>query len=231
MGDSKLTKKIVLFCDFDGTITDKDNIVDIMREFAPASWREIVDDILQQRKSVKSGVGQLFSLIPSEKREEITHYVVTNSKIRNGFEAFLDFVQKEGIELLITSGGIDFFVYPILAPYFLEGKVYCNGSDFSDETIRITWPYGCDEECDVDCGMCKSTIIRSYPADKYYKVVIGDSITDLAGARLADFTICRSFLKQKCEELSLPHASFEDFYDVLQIMKRTVVEEVSKWDW
>lgn len=222
-----MNKKIVLFCDFDGTITEKDNIIDIMREFAPKQWKEIVDDILNRRKSVRAGVGELFSLIPSEKHEEITNFVLRNSNIRQGFDEFIEYVRREGIELLITSGGIDFFVYPMLAHYPLEGKIYCNGSDFTDETIRITWPHSCDDACDVDCGMCKSTIIRSYSSNQYHKVVIGDSITDLAGAKLADFTICRSFLKQKCEELSLLHASFEDFHEVIKILKTTVVEEVS----
>jgi 2-hydroxy-3-keto-5-methylthiopentenyl-1-phosphate phosphatase len=33
-----MSKSLVLFCDFDGTITEKDNIVAIMRRFAPPQW-------------------------------------------------------------------------------------------------------------------------------------------------------------------------------------------------
>jgi 2-hydroxy-3-keto-5-methylthiopentenyl-1-phosphate phosphatase len=218
-----MNKKLILFCDFDGTITEKDNIVDIMKEFAPEGWQEIVNDILAQRRTIRDGVGALFSTIPSNKKEEITEFVLQHAKLREGFKEFVEYTVENGTQLLITSGGIDFFIYPKLAPFDLTDRIYCNASDFSGDTIRITWPHACDEHCKVDCGMCKTTIIRSYPSAEYYKVVIGDSITDLAGAKIADFTIARSFLKQKCEELGLPHASFTTFIDVIDILKKLPV--------
>ncbi|RXT04840.1 2-hydroxy-3-keto-5-methylthiopentenyl-1-phosphate phosphatase [Ammoniphilus sp. CFH 90114] len=215
-----MTKQLILFCDFDGTITEKDNIVDIMREFSPQGWEEIVKDILDQRKTIRTGVGELFSLIPSSQKEQITQFVLEKANIRAGFQDFVTFTEEQGIKLLITSGGIDFFIHPMLEHYGLLDRIYCNSARFDDPTIQITWPNACDEHCDVDCGMCKTSIIRSYPTDQYYKVVIGDSITDLAGAKIADHTIARSFLKQKCEELGLPYSSFETFHDVIDTLKR-----------
>lgn len=58
----------VLFCDFDGTITTKDNIMAIMAAFAPPEWEEIKNDILAQKRSIRSGVGDMFHLIPSSKK-------------------------------------------------------------------------------------------------------------------------------------------------------------------
>lgn len=49
------------------------------------------------------------------------------------------------------------------------------------------------------------------------KVVIGDSITDLAIAKLAELVIARDFLLQKCKEQSLPCKEFESFFDVIKI--------------
>ncbi|MEW9670667.1 2-hydroxy-3-keto-5-methylthiopentenyl-1-phosphate phosphatase [Ammoniphilus sp. 3BR4] len=219
-----MSKNIILFCDFDGTITEKDNIVDIMRQFAPQGWEEIVQSILSQEKTIRTGVGELFALIPSSQKEEITRFVLEQARIREGFKEFVAFTEEQGIHLLITSGGIDFFVHPMLEPFGLKERIYCNSARFNEPTIQITWPNSCDEHCDVDCGMCKTTIIRSFPADQYYKVVIGDSITDLAGAKIADYTIARSFLKQKCEELHLPHSSFETFYDVINTLKKLKLE-------
>ncbi|MET3292687.1 UNVERIFIED_CONTAM: 2-hydroxy-3-keto-5-methylthiopentenyl-1-phosphate phosphatase [Brevibacillus sp. OAP136] len=214
-----MSKKLVLFCDFDGTITEKDNIVAIMRRFAPPEWEELTQRILGQEISVRAGVGKLFTLLPSSLRQEIVDYIVAEAKIRPGFAEFVRFCADAGIELLITSGGIDFFVHPILAPFQLKNPIYCNGSDFSGETITITWPHACDEHCSNECGMCKTTIIRRYSADDYYRVVIGDSITDLAGAKIADFVIARSFLEKKCEELGLPYRPFTTFHDVIEILQ------------
>lgn len=218
-------RKRVIFCDFDGTITNNDNIVQIFKHFHPPGWEAIKDDILAQRISIRQGVGNLFSLLPSSLKEELVQYTLNQAEIRPGFKEFIQFCRKNELRLLITSGGIDFFVYPILSPFDIPKEdIYCNGSSFAGETIRILWPHACDEECDVDCGMCKTSIIRSYPSIEYEKIVIGDSITDLAGAKLADFTIARDLLLKKCQELGLAHQPFTTFYDVIDILSgvRTV---------
>lgn len=219
-----MSKKLVLFCDFDGTITEKDNIVAIMKKFAPPEWEALTEQILTQKTSIREGVGKLFSLLPSSKRAEITEFIVQEATIRPGFAEFVQFCKKQDIELLITSGGIDFFVGPILAPFELDVPIYCNGSDFSGEQITITWPHSCDEHCSNQCGMCKTSIIRRYDPDKYFRVVIGDSITDLAGARISDFVIARSLLVQKCEELQLRYRPFTTFYDVVEILQTLQTE-------
>ncbi|SEN76776.1 2-hydroxy-3-keto-5-methylthiopentenyl-1-phosphate phosphatase [Lihuaxuella thermophila] len=212
-------RKRVIFCDFDGTITNNDNIISIFKHFNPPGWESIKDDILSQRISVRRGVGQMFSLLPSSRKEEIIRYAIDQAEIRPGFEEFIQYCREHGIKLLITSGGIDFFVYPILSRYAIPVEdIYCNGSDFSGETIRIVWPHPCDPHCDVDCGMCKTSVIRSYDSRLYEKIVIGDSITDLAGSKLADFTIARDYLLKKCEELGLVHQPFTTFFDVIDIL-------------
>lgn len=215
-----MSKKLVLFCDFDGTITEKDNIVAIVRKFAPPEWEELTERILSQKISVQEGVGKLFQLLPSSLRQEIIDFIVAEAAIRPGFAEFVRFCREEDIELLITSGGIDFFVEPILAPFDLSSvPIYCNGSDFSGERITIKWPHSCDEHCHNGCGMCKTTIIRRYDPADYYRVVIGDSITDLAGAKIADYVIARSFLAQKAEELQLSYRTFATFHDVIDTLK------------
>lgn len=214
-----MPKKLAIFCDFDGTITEKDNIIDIMKHFAPPEWKEITDQILGQQISIRKGVGQLFQLLSSNLKDEITQYVIQNAKIRNGFQEFIEYCKTRNIQLLITSGGIDFFVYPILTPYLPKEQIYCNHSSFAGERIEILWPHPCDESCTNNCGLCKATILRQYPAEQYFRIVIGDSVTDLAAAKIANFTIARHYLLEKCKNDQLPHAEFHDFYDVIHVLK------------
>ena len=103
-----------------------------------------------------------------------------------------------------ATSGIDisfslFYRYPI--PKYDD--IYCNSSDFNDKQIKIIWPFSCDSNYSKDRGMCKPTIFRSLSTIDYMKVVIGDSITDLAIAKLAELVIARDFLLQKCKEQSL----------------------------
>lgn len=215
-----MSKKPIIFCDFDGTITMKDNIIAIMKEFAPPEWKSITDQILGQEISVREGVSTLFTLLPSAQQEEITSFVVEGAEIRPGFNRLLKFVDTEEVAFNVVSGGIDFFVDPILRPYGLkDSQVYRNESDFSGERIEIKWPHPCDEQCDVDCGLCKTSIIRSYSSEDYYRIVIGDSITDLAAAKLADLVFARGYLLEKCKKMGLRYQEYETFDDVITVLK------------
>lgn len=217
-------KKLAVFCDFDGTITEKDNIIAIMKKFAPPEWDAIKDDILSERVSIREGVGKLFSLLPSSLKEEISEFALEQAKIREGFEAFVQFLKEEEIPLYIVSGGIDFFVHTILEPYGPFEDIYCNGSDFTEEKIKILWPNSCDEKCTNDCGCCKPSIIRKLEGDQLYKIVIGDSITDVQAAKQADFVLARELLLEKSKELNLNHSPFHTFNDcITEIRKLTGV--------
>jgi len=214
-------QKRVIFCDFDGTITENDNIIAIIRHFNPPGWEPIVEDIIGQRKSIREGVGELFRLLPSSMKREVIDYAIGNARIRVGFNELLEYCLEHDIEFYVTSGGIDFFVYPLLAPYGIpQNHIYCNGSDFSGKQIEITWPHACGDSCNNDCGMCKSTIIRRFPPEKYTRILIGDSVTDFEGAKLADIVFARSHLTTKCVELGLPHHEYTTFHDVIAILEQ-----------
>ncbi|WP_332692480.1 2-hydroxy-3-keto-5-methylthiopentenyl-1-phosphate phosphatase [Halalkalibacter lacteus] len=216
-----MTLNPMIFCDFDGTITENDNIVAIMKKFAPPEWEEIKDDILSQRISIKKGVGQFFRLLPAELKEEMTTFILNDAKIREGFGEFVSYTKRNGLDLVVVSGGMDFFVHPLLKGYNLP--VYCNEAKFNEEKIRVEWPHTCDEQCSNECGCCKPSILREI-GEGHYKIVIGDSITDLQAAKQADLVIARDFLQQKCEELNLPYQSFETFHDVIRILEQNEVK-------
>jgi 2-hydroxy-3-keto-5-methylthiopentenyl-1-phosphate phosphatase len=215
--------KPAIYCDFDGTITESDNIIAIMKKFAPPNWEEIKDKILSQEISISEGVGKLFSQLPSGKKEEITKFAIENAKIREGFSDFVEFARTEDIPLYIVSGGIDFFVYPILEKFGPFEGIYCNQSDFSGENIQILWPYTCDSLCQNECGCCKPSIIRNINRDEDgFTIVIGDSVTDLEAAKQADFVLARDLLEVKCSEWDLNYKGFTTFYDCIEAIKNQI---------
>lgn len=218
-----LVPQPIIFCDFDGTITENDNIVAIMKHFNPAGWEDIVKQIIEQQISIREGVGQMFALLPTSRKKEIIQYAINNAVIRDGFKELLDYCDTHQIPFLVTSGGIDFFVYPLLSPFAIEHEqIFCNGSDFSGERITITWPHQCDELCHNDCGMCKVRIIRAYPKEEYKRIVIGDSVTDFEAAKLADLVFARSHLMEQCEKLNIPYIPFHNFHEVISHLKELI---------
>lgn len=216
-------KQSVIFCDFDGTITVSDNIVAIMKHFNPPGWEELVEQLVANKLSIRQAVGAMFALMPTSRRDEVVSYAINNASIREGFGDFVDYCKTNDITLLVTSGGIDFFIYPLLAPFAIpQSNIYSNASSFEGENIEILWPHPCDENCDVDCGMCKTSIIRSYDSQKYHRILIGDSITDFAGAKLVDTIFARSHLIELCNELGLPYTPFETFFDVIDRLEQMI---------
>lgn len=214
--------KPVIYCDFDGTITEKDNIIAVMKEFAPDGWEEIKDKILSRQISVREGVGRLFSLIPSSKRDEIISFAIKNARIRKGFREFIDFAREEDIPLYIISGGIDFFVLAVLEEFGPFDGIYCNGSSFEEETIEILWPHQCDSSCQNDCGCCKPSIIRELGHQDDFKILVGDSVTDLEAAKQVDFVLARDLLLEKCHEWNITHEPFETFLDCIEVIKNRI---------
>jgi 2-hydroxy-3-keto-5-methylthiopentenyl-1-phosphate phosphatase len=223
--EGKVMRNIVIFCDFDGTITKTDNIISILKKFNPPGWKRLKNQVVNQEVSIRSGVSDMFSLLPSSLKTEIESYILHEIVIRKGFNEFVDFTKQSQIPLYIVSGGMDFFVKPVLAQFISENQIYCNETKFDQENMRVVWPHPCDEHCQNECGCCKPSIMRELSDPNNFNVVIGDSITDLQAAKLADLVIARDFLQQKCKELQIPFKPFETFHDVIDHIRQ--VKEVS----
>jgi len=221
--------KPVIFCDFDGTVTKKDNIISIMKHFAPPGWERWKDGVLSRSISIQEGVGNMFSLLPSALKKDIIDFVIDTAEIRDGFGEFIQFAKKQSIPIYIVSGGIDFFVKPMLESFASIDGIYCNEADFSDETIKIHWPYDCDRHCpNQNCGCCKPSLIRKLAGEDSHVIVIGDSVTDVEAAKVADTVISRDYLSKTCDDMSIPHHSFETFYDCINILENLQKSAVGK---
>src|SRR5574337_586998 len=215
-----MSRQVVIFCDFDGTAAEQEVIVSLFRAFGPPGWEAVRDAIIAGTISVRQGVGDLFARIPSSRVPEMVAYAQRIATLRRGFLEFLEYCRVHGYRFLLTSGGIDFFIYPILDGLLLRDQIYYNESDYSGPTVRILWPHACDEQCRADCGMCKPTIMRRFPPERYYRVVVGDGVTDLQAANLADLVVARDLLAVKCREAGIPYEPFETFYDVMAVLDR-----------
>lgn len=214
---------IKIFCDFDGTITEGDNIVTLIKQFASPSAKVLTTDVLSGKISIREGVEKMFSTIPSNTKDDMTNFVLNNTTIRDGFKEFIEFVNESKLELKVVSGGLDFFVHPILSEYLPSSSVLCNRTDFTGENVKIYWDHSCDLHCSNDCGMCKSSVMRKYSESTDLIVVIGDSITDLQIAKEANLIFARDFLKEKCKELNLPYIPFSNFYDIQAALSKEVL--------
>ena len=201
-------RPIVVFCDFDGTMTTEDMIVAVWRRFGPPGWERTVEAILARRISVRNGVAGMFAAIPSSEAPAIVEHVRSVVRFRPGLQEFMESCKSEGMEFVVASGGVDFFVEPVLEEFkSLIGRVYTIPADLSGPTIRLRQPYPCP-----DCGLCKAAVMDEYPGA--YRVLIGDGVTDLHGAMHADAVFARGQLKALLTEKGRAFTPFADFFDI-----------------
>src|SRR6185436_17277234 len=100
-----MAKPLVIFCDFDGTITEKDMVVTLCQKFCPNDWEPIVHAIVDKKITVKRGVIDLFSKIPSSKKSELIAYAQEIVRFRAGFKEFLEYCKANGLRFIVCSGG------------------------------------------------------------------------------------------------------------------------------
>ncbi len=209
-----MAKPLVVFCDFDGTITERDMIVAVCEKFCPPAWKEVARDIAARRKNVREGVAELFAMIPSNKKEAIIAFTADCVRFRPGFQDFLAFCRDNGLLFTVCSGGIDFFVNPIIERFqpWIH-KSYTIPANFSGPMIKLSHPYGCDQ-----CGMCKVKVMDEYSGA--IKILVGDGITDVHGAHHATRVFARDKLKAYLDADGVRYHPFETFHDIIGTLSR-----------
>lgn len=219
-------KKPIVCCDFDGTITKNDNIIRIMKQFAPSEWTKLKDGVLSKEITIQEGVGQMFQLLKSDQKDAIQSFILEDTEIREGFKQFVDEVKKQ-IFLSMYLAGDGLFVYPILEGIVDRDDIYCNHASFVEDHIQIEWPHACDTQCQNGCGCCKPSIIRKLTHEDDFIIMIGDSVTDVEAAKHADLTFARDYLLNECQELGLVHKEYDTFIDLQAQFVQ--IKEVKEW--
>jgi 2-hydroxy-3-keto-5-methylthiopentenyl-1-phosphate phosphatase len=212
--------KKVFLSDFDGTITKKDVIDSIMEKFAPPEWKEIHNNLINGIIDIDVGIEKMFKLLPSSKKDDILNWVLENIEIREGFNEFLDFLNENNIPFVVLSGGIDFYIEPLLEPYKNKIlKIYSNKAHFDKDFIEVGFIYKCDNICKRHCGVCKPYIMER-DFKNYYRYFAGDGITDIYAVEFSNEIFATSSLKNYLKKNNIKFYKFENFYDIMEVLNK-----------
>jgi 2-hydroxy-3-keto-5-methylthiopentenyl-1-phosphate phosphatase len=213
-------KPLVIFSDYDGTITQEDAIVQTMKQFAPPQWKAIADAILHTRTlSIHEGIQQLYGLLPYGLKQEVIDFNLAHIPLRTGFERLMQFCQTHAVPFWVVSGGVDAFIAPKLSPWVGLYELFANGlaaSPSATGMMQLTLPYA-PKACEPcgNCACCKVEILNRWAKDDYFRVVIGDSVTDIGMAKIANRVYARASLQADCDELGIAYVAYETFDDVV----------------
>jgi 2-hydroxy-3-keto-5-methylthiopentenyl-1-phosphate phosphatase len=212
-------EKLVVLCDFDGTITDVDTAEFVLRTFAQGDWRAIEALFQKGEITLEEGLRRQFSLVRAS-REQMLNALEGVAALRPGFEEFAGYCKDHSIPLVIVSAGLDFVIEHFLEVENLKSlvTVYAPKIRISADGIEFKFPrryHGAS----VDF---KDDLARHYKSQGFRVVFIGDGNADFAAAKEANlaFAIKGSRLETLCEKEKIQFMSISSFREVLESIRK-----------
>lgn len=196
-----------VFIDFDGTITEDETFVAVLKHFAPERSAELIPQMLDEQVTLRVGVRQILQSIPSARFPEILAFVA-DARLRPGFAEFLQWLAEQHVPAIVVSGGLTAIVAQRLAPYqSLITAIHAVDVDLSGPMLHPHTPFEGGTEL-----LEKVAVVDSAPTD--FVVTVGDSLTDVQLSQRADLAFARGRLQSYLDARSCPYVPWEDFHDV-----------------
>jgi 2-hydroxy-3-keto-5-methylthiopentenyl-1-phosphate phosphatase len=201
----------LIFCDFDGTITDHDIIDLIWTDHLGPGWvEEIFPRSDRGTVSMVQRIGLGFGRVTCPP-DRVFEQIAGRFHIRDGFPDFVSAAAKNGWNLRVLSCGLDLYIEKLLP----AGIPYdCFIGEF-DGRWRVRLPPGAEPTADEDfkVHMLKKRAAQHPGARLVY---IGDGQSDFDPARLCDvvFAVEKSRLAKLCRAQGIACTEFSQFGDV-----------------
>ena len=203
----------IIYCDFDGTITKKDAVNTFFELYADPKWTEYEDLWVQGRISSKENAISQVALLP-EMTDDVLNQYINSIEIDDYFIEFVNFTKENDIKLVIISDGFDLFIEKILEKHNIKGvDFYANHLVHKNNKFSIEFPYH-NPKCDIGAGMCKCARVK----EKEF-CYIGDGTSDLCVAGKANILFASKVLKEYCNKNNVKHIPFENFSNIIGILR------------
>ena len=189
-----------LVVDWDGTITVRDSLVQVIHEFGdPALLRELeprvgVDLTLHEEIALE------FAAITAP-LDEVVAWAVEHVEVRPGLH------ELAALEPLVISAGFHELIEPVLAREGVELEVLANRVDARPDGWVVRFR---DESSCATCGEpCKRGSLAGGPY-----AYAGDGYSDRCAALAAERVFARDSLARHLDRLGVPYEPFDDLTDV-----------------
>lgn len=218
-------KKVAILCDFDGTVAQDDVGNLLFRAFAEnGGSREIVDRWKRGEISSRECLEQEAALARVD--EHGLERFVGERRLDPFFKDFHDFATKRGMEVVIMSDGLDFYIERML---FRNGlgqiEFFSNRLSITGDRLSVEFPHYDRLEC-TDCGCCKTSHLLRLKEEGFYIVYVGDGLSDRCPCESADLVFAKGDLERHCRANDIDYVAFDNFRDVeREVLKRIVLSD------
>jgi 2,3-diketo-5-methylthio-1-phosphopentane phosphatase len=206
-------ERLVVFFDFDNTITTFDILDDMLVRFSgDERWKAL------ERKWQKGEIGSkecLKGQIGGIRitRQALNRYL-SGVRIDPYFRKLSALLSYRDIKSFILSDNFGYIVRRILKVNGMTGlKIYANTVRFKGDRLIPGFPFT-GGRCDY-CAHCKKETLRTRTPRNFMAVYVGDGLSDVYPSKYADIVFAKDSLLEyyKAGRLScIPYRSLKDVY-------------------
>jgi 2,3-diketo-5-methylthio-1-phosphopentane phosphatase len=213
--------KIAILCDFDGTVASEDVGNLLFKTFSTnGGTREIVESWQRGEISSRECLEREAAMARVDRRD-LDKFIVQR-RLDPYFKDFHDFAKKRGMEVVIMSDGLDYYIETMLVRHGLgEIEFFANRLAFDGDKLKVDFPYYDLLEC-KDCGCCKTHHLYRYRDEGYFIIYVGDGMSDCCPCETADLVFAKGRLAEFCRDKGIDHVQYRNFRDV----EREVLERI-----
>lgn len=213
--------RVLILCDFDGTVSTKDTVNRLVREhLVDPNWRFHVKRYMRGEigsREVYRAVAPLMSM----SREQLDDFVSEHAALDPHFPDFLAWAASRGIDVKILSDGFDETILSLFRLHGIEGlEIFANALEPGADRVAISSPHS-DSDCGW-CGTCKLGLLRTF-RESYEKIIlIGDGESDRHAAQEADMVVALKDLFLYCAREGIPAIRAEGFHEIPHLLSREI---------
>lgn len=213
------TAKRRVFCDFDGTVAQRDVGELLFETFTEGDGYAPVRRWLRGEISSKECLEA--QCAAAKVSQAALERFISEQRLDPYFSRFVRRCQANNVPVTILSDGLDFYVERLLARYGLgDVPFFANYVSFKDGKLRPTFPYR-DSQCPYrnecgGCGNCKVSHIRRLRQQGEMVFYVGDGFSDRWAAQEADVVFAKGNLLHYCREHRVHCIEYGHFGDVLE---------------
>lgn len=207
--------KIVVLCDFDGTIVETDTAEFALANFATGDWRIFDEQLERGEITIEECMQKQFVLVRVSRRQ-ILRAIERVTEFRLGFGEFVEHCKVRRIPLIVISAGLDFCIKHILRTRGLQShlQIYCPKAKCTKNGIQFTF----SEFLEKGAADFKESLVKYHKRRGKKVIYVGEGLSDYNAARSADFSfvIKGSKLAELCRREALPHKEICDFHEIIE---------------
>ncbi len=220
-GRSRTEPSPVIFCDFDGTITQVDVTDLILSELAHPAWQEVEQEWVRGVIGSRECLERQMALVQATVAE--LRAVVDSIPVDPSFARFVRFTRGARIPLYIVSDGFDSVIRRVLRRAGMNGSLG-NGARLFASSLRVagkrmvtSFPYA-GGGCRHGCGTCKAELVRRLGRGHDPVIYIGDGLSDRFAVEQATVVFAKRQLAAYCRERAIPFRPFESFAEIESVL-------------